>query len=282
MDNSLKAFKPTFLDDLTRVGNAFDGGYLVNARAICNTRHLLSFGVCEDWLFEADFLGRKPDVGILSFDNSVSKDLFRKRRLNALSEIFSARFAWQVLSLNVRGVRRRLSAVKHESRLYFRFSSFFSGENIRFFPKGVSNERSRQFATLEDVFRMIPQDDLCGNSVFIKMDIEQSEFRVLPDVLKFQEFVNGMVVEFHDLDILWPVFVDLMERLKAYFEVTHIHGNNFGGLIPGSTTPRTLEVTFLKKDLIQEERLTSQPAAYPIPELDRPNDRSEKDYPLYF
>jgi hypothetical protein len=267
---------------LIRLGSAFDGGYLVNERAICNSQYLIGFGVYDDWSFEADFLNRKPKLKILCFDHSVSKKVFLNNVLDALNEIFSARFLLLALSLNVQELRRKLSMLKGSTKTYFDFSSFFARENVRFFSKGISNEKSESFVTLGDVFQMIPREELLQNSIFIKMDIDQSEFRVLPDLSKFEEYISGMVIEFHDLDILWPNFIELMNNLKRYFEITHIHGNNFGGLIPDSRTPKVLEITFVKRGLVQEKEPAREGVTYPIPELDRPNNRREKDYPLDF
>jgi len=282
MNNSIESFRPKFLNDLIRVGAAFDGGYVINERSIRSSEYLFCFGVNDDWSFEADFLNRKPSLRVHCFDYSVSKQVFLSKLLDALKAIVSGRFLVLLLSLNVRGVRQRLSILKYWTMLLVRFSLFFRKENVHFCSKGISNERSDVFVTLDDVFHMIPLEELPENSVFIKMDIEQSEFRVLPDLSKFQGYVNGMAIEFHDLDILWPSFVEILDKLKANFEITHIHGNNYGGLIPNSRTPKVLEITFLKRGLIQEGYPAREDVIYPIPELDRPNNRFERDLPLIF
>jgi hypothetical protein len=282
MRNSLEDFRPRFLDDLIRLGGAFDGGYLINERSIRYSQYLMSFGVNDDWSFEEDFLNRKPNLKVLCFDHSVSKKIFLKGTLDALNEILSMRFLLLVLSLNVGGVRRKLSVFKHWTKVYFDFYFFVARENVRFYSKGISSEQSQRFVTVDDAFQMISREELLENSVFIKMDIEQSEFQVLPDLLTFEMYICGMAIEFHDLDILWPKFLELMHKLNAQFEITHIHGNNFGGLIPNSRTPRVLEITFLKRSLIREEHPARETVTYPIPELDRPNNRFEKDYPLAF
>jgi hypothetical protein len=282
MQNSLESFKPMFLDDLIRVGASFDGGYLVNERSIRSSQYLLSFGVYDDWSFEADFLNRQPNLQILCFDYSVSRKVFLKNTLDALNEVLSGRFFLLVLLLKVQKVRQRLSILKYWTKNYFRFSRFFDKENVRFCPKGISSEQSTTFVTLEDAFQMMSPEKPQKNTVFIKMDIEQSEFRVLPNVLKFQDCINGIVIEFHDLDILWPNFVEIMDMLKIHFEVTHIHGNNYGGLIPNSRTPKVLEITLLKKSLIREKQPSCETVVYPIPGLDRPNNRFEKDCALFF
>jgi hypothetical protein len=282
LHNSLRAFKPRFLNDLIRVGRAFDGGYVVNERAIRLSRYLLSFGVGYDWSFEADFHKRKLDAEILCFDHSVSKDVLRDEIVDALKQILSVRFILEGLSVNFREVERRFQALKGSLRLYYKFLSFFSCGSIHFFSKGVSNEKSPHFFSISEVFQMIPPAQLLENSAFVKMDIEQSEFRVLPGLLKFGKYLTGLVIEFHDLDILWPNFVDLMNQLMVNFEITHVHGNNFCGLIPNSSTPNVLEVTFLKRSLIRDDEIQREAVDYPIPGMDQPNDRSKEDYPLYF
>jgi hypothetical protein len=279
---SLKAFRPKFLNDLIRIGPRGDGGYVVNERSVLHSRYLMSFGVNDDWSFEQGFLNRKPDVKIFCFDYSVSKGVFRREMLNALNEVFSVKFALLVLSFNLSGVREKLSVLKYQTKVYRGFSRFFARENVRFYQLGISNGNPARFITFTQAFQLISSDEIQENSVFVKMDIEQFEFRVLPDLLKFDRYIGGLAIEFHDVDILWTKFVELTENLKAHFEITHIHGNNWGGLIPNSEIPILLEITFLKRNLIGEEQPVRETVTYPIPELDYPNDRSERDHPLLF
>ena len=264
---SLEAFKPTFLDDLVRVGAKGDGGYVLNEAAVLHSQYLLSFGINDEWSFEIDFLNRKPNMKAFCFDYSVSKTVFRNKMFNALNETLSLKFAWLVLSLNFAGARRKLSELKHWARTYSGFSHFLAAENVRFYPQGVSNESSARFVTFAEAFQLAAAlFEISENSLFVKMDIEQSEFRVLPDLLKLERYINGLVVEFHDLDVLWPTFVDSMRKLKSVFEITHIHGNNFGGLIPNSEVPKVLEISFLKRSLLSEARPKSADVSYPIPQ----------------
>lgn len=279
---SLDGFRPTFLSDLIRVGARCDGGYVVNERAVLHSLYLMSLGINDDWSFELDFLNRKPDVRVFCFDYSVSKSVFLKKMLNALNEILSLKFALFVFSFNFSGARQKLSALRLWAKIYRGFSRFLAKKNVRFYERGISNERTSRFVTFVEAFQSISSDEIPENSVFVKMDIEQSEFRALPDLIKLERYINGLVVEFHDLDILWAKFAELTEQLKVHFEITHIHGNNYGGLIPHSKTPRVLEITFLKRRLICEEHPTNETVTYPIPQLDYPNNHMEKDYPLVF
>jgi len=279
---SLEGLRPDFLSDLIRLGAKCDGGYVVNERSVLHSQYLLSFGVNEDWSFELDFLDRKPSVKVFCFDHSVSKTGFLKKMLNLLNEILSVKFALSVFSLNFPRVRQKFQDLKYYAKTYFGFSWFLRKSNVRFYAHGISNQTSTAFVTFAEAFRLISQEEVPENSVFVKIDVEQSEFRVLPDLLNWDRYINGFVVEFHDLDILWDSFVSLIERLKEHFEITHIHGNNYGGLIPNSTIPKVLEITFLKRGLIHEEHPARDSVSYPVQQLDYPNNPLEKDYPLVF
>lgn len=279
---SLEGLRPKFLSDLTRVGAKGDGGYVVNERSVRQSRYLLSFGINVDWSFELDFLDRNPNVTVFCFDHSVSKGMFLKNILKAVNDVLTMKFAAFVFSLNLSTVRQKLSAIKYWAKVYLGFSRFLAKDNVRFYSSGVSNEKTALFITFSDAFQLISREEIRENSVFVKMDIEVSEYRVVPDVLNFEKYVNALVVEFHDLDIHWTRFAELTEKLRAHFEITHVHGNNYGGLIPNSGTPKVLEVTFLKKTLIDESPPVREPVTYPIPQLDYPNNSAEKDYPLVF
>lgn len=279
---SLEGLRPTFLSDLIRLGAKSDGGYVVNERSILQSQYLMSFGVNEDWSFELDFLNRKPSVNVFCFDHSVSKAGFLKKMLNALNEILSVKFALSALSFNLSRVRQKLRDLKYYTKIYLSFSRFLSKANVRFFSRGVSNATSACFITFAEAFHLISPGKIPENSVFVKMDIEQSEFRILPDLLSLEHYINGLVVEFHDLDILWDNFVGLVSQLQEHFEITHIHGNNYDGLIPNSTIPKVLEITFVKRSLIHEKHPAREGVNYPVQQLDHPNNPLEKDYPLVF
>lgn len=279
---SLIRYAPRPTEDLIRVGRSFDGGYVINGIALRQTKYLLSFGVNDDWSFEDDFLQRNPAASALCFDHSVSKEVFKDRIIDSLNQILSLRFALGLLSLNFRGARNKFLNLKRTRQLYSGFCQFFSRPNISFFSKGISNETNGSFLKLKDAFHLIPAGKLTQNSVFIKMDIEQSEFRVLPDFLKFGEYLAGFVVEFHDLDILWTNFSEIMNKLVVDFEITHVHGNNFCGLIPNTSVPKVLEFTFTKRALLLDSRSARVPRSYPLPGLDYPNNPASEDYPLRF
>jgi hypothetical protein len=93
--------------------------------------------------------------------------------------------------------------------------------------------------------------------------------------------LTGMIIEFHDLDILWEPFEKIMRRAEKEFILTHVHGNNYGSLVPGSSVPMGIEVTFVHRSLLPDD-LEPFKGEYPLPGLDFPNDPGQADIPLRF
>jgi hypothetical protein len=130
-------------------------------------------------------------------------------------------------------------------------------------------------ATIDDVFALLK-----GKShLFVKMDIDGGEYRVIPQMLTYAELIDLMVIEFHDTDPLRDLFLGQIKQLLAYFEIIHIHGNNYGGSAADGL-PEVLEITFRKRkninySLRRRDRL-------PIEGLDMPNDPAKPDLPLIF
>jgi hypothetical protein len=113
------------------------------------------------------------------------------------------------------------------------------------------------------------------------MDIEGAEYRVLPELLASADRIDGMAIEFHDCDLMAAHVDALLDRLKQHFVVVHVHGNNYGPLISGSTCPRVLEISLLNRRLVDPTELTRpNRSRYPIG-LDQPNRPDRPDYALF-
>jgi hypothetical protein len=73
----------------------------------------------------------------------------------------------------------------------------------------------------------VPQNP---QSVFAKLDVEGTEYRVLPAVRERAELFTGLAIEFHDTDICASLFNSQLHQLRRHFEIVHVHGNNYGDL----------------------------------------------------
>lgn len=218
--NIIQAKLPPFLkykttEDLVRLGKDNDGGYLVAQADIMESDFLLSFGIKEDWSFEKDFL-ELNSVPVLAYDGSISLKKFRK--------LFYKSF------LNPLRIRRHF----RRARIYSGFKSFFSGKNVhreKFIGLGDEN-----FESLDELFSQIRSE-----KIFLKIDIEGHEYRILNELLKHQSRISGLAIEFHDCDL----HIERLEKFITAFELSliHIHPNNWVG-IDSKGLPLAMEMTF--------------------------------------
>ncbi len=133
-------------------------------------------------------------------------------------------------------------------------------------------------------------DKYCSHqSEFIlQMDIEGAEYEIINSINidNLRKF-RILIIEFHALGALLsnaitsPRFKKIystMEKLLKYFDIVHIHPNNYGHIDSGYgyEIPTYLEITFLRKD-----RASTKEAAIKFPHtLDRRNVVYHKDITL--
>ncbi|EUB97311.1 methyltransferase FkbM domain protein [Rhizobium sp. CF080] len=121
------------------------------------------------------------------------------------------------------------------------------------------------------------------SDMILQMDIEGAEFDVLIETsIETLRRFRVMVIEFHELDMLLTkkacrFLTPIFEKLAAEFVVAHIHPNNYRAPSSayGIKVPRILEVTFLRKDRIKEDRAV-ECLSFPH-KLDRKNVPSAPD-----
>ncbi|GHV65355.1 hypothetical protein FACS1894199_05820 [Bacteroidia bacterium] len=270
----LKKLCPLHLEDLTRVGRDADGGYVLSNRQIEKTKILLSFGINTDWTFEESFVERchhKP-VRLYAFDASVSLPKFK-----ALKQQYFVNTIVHFLLGNIPQAKKNRNRWNSYRQAVKDFTRFFQPSLHHFFiPKFVGREDDGTYTRLDTVLTSLYEvEDL---SVFIKMDIESWEYRTLPQLEPFFDKINGVVVEFHELDIVAERFEEMIDLFSTHFDIAHVHANNTGGVY--TTQPVLLEVTFINKVLTGGAPFSSR--TYPIEGLDFPNKPEKSDIQLVF
>lgn len=234
--------------DLIRLGTDHDGGYLVSSGDVRDADFLLSMGINDDWSFESDFIGIN-DVPLMAIDGSISKQVFWKK---IVSSCFRA---------------RSVAAVRHWIRTLKMYSHFFRG-NRTHLRKFVGNGPDSSWVTMEHLVRSLDSQKL-----FIKMDIEGSEYDTLDDIVRNQDRIIGLVIEFHHVHTH-------LEKIRSFVSdlslgIVHIHANNFAKVCPASSLPTVLEVTFSAGASQEEVCLLPHP-------LDMPNDAGKDELHLRF
>ena len=241
--------------NLKRIGKANDGGYVVCTCALKETDVLVSMGVSDDWSFEkqsARFAG--IDV-IYAYDFSVSFLHFLEESIMSIPKFILRRIDknlfWATFTLPIR------------YRIFFR-KSFFH------FALRVNNHKSSNFdTTVDDIFAKTN-----SSNIFVKIDIEGFEYKILHDLLKYSYRIEALVIEFHDTTFLKDKFRSALQLISSEFDTVHAHGNNFEGVDPSSELPEVLEVSFVRKSRHPDRIFV---ASFPTPGLDQPNDKRRKD-----
>jgi hypothetical protein len=244
----LSDFHPVSCGTLARVGAPYDGGYVVPLDAVKAAHALVSFGLAHDWTFERDFRKYNTEAIVHCYDHTVS---FRTAVQYSIGQLL--RF---LLLFRARSLRRIFAWLDY--KLFFR-----AGRTH--FKQRIWRDNHDNSATIDDVFNRLPAE--CP--VFVKMDIEGSEYIVLDDLLRHSGNIVAMAIEFHDVDTAWGLFNSFVEKIKRDFYIVHIHGNNMGG-VTRFNFPIAPEISFLNKRFFDSAPPPSH-LKYPAPGLDRPN-----------
>jgi len=240
--NSL--LKPKKKFKLHRIGGPNDGGYLIGENSLKKSEILISFGIDDNWQFEKDFKTKNYNCKIQCYDDKpILKYLVKKL----------------IIELLFLPYHRRLNFVKY-------FKNIIEFLNIRkkihFFQKKIF---------YDDLNKIL--NNTSSNNIFLKIDIEGSEYRILDEIIKNQNKIIGIVIEFHDFDYHKNIIYDFYKKLNL--DIIHIHPNN-GAPVDKHGDPIVIELTFEKNPIV----IGDNPV---LPnKLDMKNSSCEKDIQLLF
>ena len=241
------SLKPKHKYDLIRVGSQNDGGYLIEKNSILVCDFLLSFGVSTDWNFEKEFIGYNY-IDFKAFDGSIDELFWINWEKRAFSKFFKLSFKELF----------KYYKIKYLFYKFFNknnFESSYIGNKINHLPisKIIKNLKS--------------------HNIFLKIDIEGSEYDILEDLIKFQRRIVGLAIEFHNCTKMINKISKFNERLNL--ELVHIHGNNYDR-VSKDNIPETLEISFarLPKPIDQNPEIPHY--------LDKPNKHNKNDIKLNF
>ena len=217
-------FKPNKKYSLVRVGRDFDGGYLVGKDTILNSDTLVSFGINDDWSFERDFKNINSETKVICYDDKpILKYLFKKLIIDTI-------FLFSHLKVNK-------IFVLTKKIIYF----LKDKKKLKFIKKKIA------YGDLKEIVK-----DIESNFIFLKIDIEGFEYRILEDILLYQKKFTGIIIEFHDIDYHKDLIKNFINKLNL--SLVHIHPNN-NSLIDSNNDPTCVEITFEKKPIEREEEL---------------------------
>jgi hypothetical protein len=270
------------MNDLLRLGQKADGGYVISQRHLSNTEILLSFGINDDWSFERDFLKHKA-AKLYAYDYSIHTQPFvSQTKFNEALRDYCAIVIGSVFVLRRSKIKEYIRKIRAVKALYADFHDFFDQRRSCYFiPKFIGTRNEGEYTAFNALFSDLQRNG--GMDVFIKMDVEGAEFDVLDDLKPFYAGINGLALEFHNLNVIGndAAFDAIVRDLKTAFSVAHIHANNYSPVNRKTNLPDTLEITFINNALVPDRDVFSD-ETYPIAGLDYPNNPEREDYPLIF
>jgi len=217
-----KNFKPSKKFDLIRLGKDNDGGYLVGKNTISKTKFLVSLGIGDDCSFEKDFLKINDRINIYCYDRyPLGKNYFIK-------EIIKSFFILDFKNIN------------HFINVKKDYKKVFKNDGVK-----------KRLIRYKSLTKIIHENKL-NFDTFLKVDIEGAEYRILDDILEYQNIFTGIVIEFHNVDFHKEKIKSFIDNLKL--DLTHIHANN-SSIIDMENDPTCIELTFEKNPLIISENL---------------------------
>ena len=267
-------FNPYKIEDLTRIGNSNDGGYIVSNRDIFDSKYLISLGISFDYSFEKEFLKNNRKINVYTFDGSVGFRYFRKNCKYRIKKF--------LINPNKKNLRRALVRIK----FFLDFCIFFKlnlSNKIKHSEKFVSSNKTI-FEDFESSYGYKPEfielkDIFSGNlnNVFLSIDIEGGEYDLLDEICGYSDKIIALNIEFHDVN-------KNLDKIKKFINnfnllLIHTHINNFGPISDG--IPTVLELSFSRKS--QKINVQNYQLADYLPiVLDQKNNENGTDYSVTF
>ncbi len=244
-----------------RLGAAHDGGYVIPPQCIQAADCIIAMGISNDWSFEEQCREINRRLRVEGYDHTISAYIFRRKVLSAWLRAVRGKAGWDDMHKKA-----------HTARAY---RAFFSGEFAVHHKEMVGDpQKHRGAASVDTMFARVPK-----GQVFLKIDIEGSEYEIIDNLLAYADRVTGLAMEFHETDTRRQTFVNAVKKLQQHFDLVHLHANNYGPLAADGL-PVSLEISFIKKQQPTETpRLRN---SLPIAGLDTPNNPALPDYAMQF
>lgn len=196
-----------------------------SARSVTATDLVLGFGLDTDWSFEAD-------APLIAYDQPVTARSWA---------IFLAKKLFRLLT------RGRPSHARELSRS-LAFRHFFDGRRNLHVRERVGYASSGA-TDLDAVFARSK-----SRSILLKIDIETDEYRLFPDLPRYDSALTGLVDDVHHVDLLLDQVVALVNMLAPTIALVLVHANDGGGITPAGG-PVHLELSFMARRLVRDQEV---------------------------
>ena len=257
-----KFLKPFFLkkEELIRLGSIDDGGYVLPINDVKNSDALISMGISDNWDFEKDF-SKMSNAKIFAYDHSID------------SNFWISKFKKDLIKFLKLKIFKPKKLYKMFQYIDFLFFFRFKKKNQFFLKKiGVTNECT---SIKEIVSNHINENE----KIFLKIDIEGSEYEILDQIISIQDKIQGLIIEFHNVSKNLDIIENFLKKIKDYLNLVHIHANNYSTK-DADQFPEALELSISSINLNNLD--LDDVREYPIKNLDFPNSKRSPDIKFDF
>jgi hypothetical protein len=171
-----------------------------------------------------DFKRINDKIKISTYDGSTSAFL----QIKFFAKTF---FKFIILRISFKNFINKIKQLFFYNKKQNKFYKYF------IFPEKFSSPQYKHFLSLNNILNKFK------NFVFLKIDIEGSEYRILDEIIKNQNLLEGMVIEFHDIDLHLKKILDFHKKLNL--KIIYISPNNVTHL-NNSKFPTVLEFSYSK------------------------------------
>ena len=127
-----------------------------------------------------------------------------------------------------------------------------------------------------EIFKQFVKID--NTTVFLKIDIEGSEYEIIEQIMNHSKQIKIIVIEFHDIIQKTKEFERLFNLLKSKYSLIHTHVNN-NGILHNDMIPEICEFTFISNIDFQGNLKVDK---IPLVDLDYPNSKHLLDFQIDF
>ena len=311
VDKKYNFLKPIKTPNLIRLGEKLDGGYVVDFEIIKKCNNLITLGLGPNWSFELDYLRKNKKNKVHIYDHTVSSYPYIKAIGKYYRRLITFRTTFGGFTTRVKNF------YNYKKFLYSKNVNYFK-ENIAYPIKNkIDSDIEKVFSRINIGEDVILKSDIEGSEYEIIDQILKFSNRINMLIFEFHwiykadktkyigQFKDGKfdgqgtytygdgtkyTGQFKDgkgtdkLGINIPsfkeeIFIDSVKKLKKYFEIIHIHGNNH---FPKSDTglPMIVEMTLLNKKYTPKK--IEYINHFPIKDLDYQNQPFAKDLVFSF
>ncbi len=257
-----KFLKPFFIktEELTRLGSIDDGGYVLPIKDIEYSDVLISMGISDNWDFEKDF-SKISKAKILAYDHSIN------------SKFWISKFKKDFIKFLKLKIFKPKKIYKMFQFVDFLFFFKFNPKN-QFFLEKIGNNKE-----CLSIQKIISNHINKNEKIFLKIDIEGSEYEILDQIISIQDQIQGIVIEFHDVTKNIHIIENFLNKIKSNLNLVHIHANNYS-VKKMNQFPEALELTISSINL--QTLNFDDSRVYPIKNLDFPNSKRSPDIKINF